>query len=134
MCRCSAIDRTPAPSETTARSARVSRSGLEQQLAADGEAEAADAIAVHLRAPAQEPDGGGDVGLALPAEGVVGAVALALAAPVEQQDAVSVTDEHARVGTGCDRPGKAITAAPLRDGTYHAASESPSQVWSVTRS
>ena len=36
--------------------------------------------------------------------------------------------------TGADRPGDTITAAPLRDGTYHPRSVSPSAVVNATSS
>ena len=108
------------------------RRGLQQHLAADRQAEAADAAVAHVGAFAQVGDGGAQVRLAAPAAGVVVALARALAATVEQQDAVAVAYEHPRVRTGPLRPGKAITAAPLRDGTYQPASRSPSLVVSDT--
>ena len=79
-----------------AQAAVVGR-GLQQQLAADGQAEAADAAAAHVRARAQVGDGRAEVGLAAPAARVEVALALALAAAVEQQHPVAVAHEHARV-------------------------------------
>ncbi len=73
------------------------RGGLEQQLAADGEAEAADARRIDVRAGGAGRRGGAQVAFARPAEGVVVALARALAAAVEQEHAVAVADEHPRV-------------------------------------
>ena len=63
----SANERVPAPSETTAARSSVSRGRLEHHLAADREAQAADAARVHVAAALQERDGGLDVLVAAPA-------------------------------------------------------------------
>ena len=83
----------------------VLRGGLEQHLAADGEPEAADALRVHVRAAGEEVDRGLQVGVAAPAVGVEVAVALAFAAPIEQQHAVSVPREQPGVGERAAAPG-----------------------------
>ena len=70
---------------------------VEHQLAPDGEPEAADPPGVDIRPALQELDRGLDVLLALPAEPVRVAFALARAAPVEQQHPVAVPDEHPRL-------------------------------------
>ncbi len=70
--------------------------GLEECLAADGEADAADPVPVDVGALLEVRDGGVHVVVGIPAEGVGVAVALAFTAAVEQQHAVAVTDEHAR--------------------------------------
>src|SRR3954454_24198504 len=70
--------------------------GLEERLAADGEADAADPVAVHVGTPLEEGDGGVEVFVRCPAEGVRVAVAFPLAAAVEEQDAVAVADEYPR--------------------------------------
>ena len=70
--------------------------GLDHHLAADREADAADPLRVDVGAALQERDGGVDVPLALPAEQVRIALALALASAVEEQHAVAVVGEHLR--------------------------------------
>ena len=72
------------------------RSGLEQRLASDREADTADAPVVDVRARPQIGDRGVEVTLGAPSEDVRIAVALALSAPVEEQDAVAMTRQHAR--------------------------------------
>ena len=71
--------------------------GLEHHLAADREADAADAVRLDVGPVLQVRDRGLDVRLAAPAPGVRLAVAVALAAAVEQQHAVAVAGEHARL-------------------------------------
>ena len=73
-----------------------SRGGFEHHLAADGEADAADPISLDIRAALQEADGGLDVLVPCPAPGIGVAFALAFATAVEQQNAVTVSREHAR--------------------------------------
>ena len=70
---------------------------MDHHLAADGEAEAADLLGVDVGAAAQVVGGGVEIPLAVPAEEVRVAFAGALAAPVEEEDAVAVADEHARL-------------------------------------
>ena len=70
---------------------------LDHHLAADGEADAADAVRVDVRPPLQVRDGGLDVRVAAPAPGVRLALALAFAAAVEEQHAVAVAGEHPRL-------------------------------------
>ena len=86
--------------------------GLEHQLAADGEAEAADPARVDVRPRLQELDRGEDVLVAAPAEQVAVAFALALAAAVEEQDAVAVAHEH---------PGVRLRAAAAGEGDHGRA-------------
>src|SRR5439155_12161685 len=71
--------------------------GLEEGLAADGEADAADSVAVDVGAVLQERNGRIHVFVGCPAEGVRVAVAVAFAAAVEEQDAVAVASEHPRL-------------------------------------
>ena len=68
--------------------------GLEHQLAADREPDSADAIGIDVGPLAQERDRRLDVPVAVPADRVRIALAVALAAPVEQEHAVAVPDEH----------------------------------------
>ena len=97
----------PAPSETTARSCVRLGRGLEHQLAADRQAEAADPPRVTSGAALQEarsPRAGPSRRPSRSALPV--ALALALAAAVEQQHAVAVADQHPRVrDCGPLRPG-----------------------------
>ena len=67
---------------------------LEHHLAADGEADAADAVRVDVGTLLQVGDRGLDVAVAAPAEGVRVPVAAALAAAVEEQHAVAVRGQH----------------------------------------
>ena len=69
---------------------------LDHHLAADREADAADALGVDVGTALQEGDRRVDVTLAVPPEGVGVALALALAATVEEQHAVAVAGEHPR--------------------------------------
>ena len=86
--------------------------GLEHQLAADREAEAADLARLDVRPRLQELDRGQDVLVAAPAEQVAVAFALAFAAAVEEQDAVAVADEHA---------GVRLRSAAAREGDHGGA-------------
>ena len=70
---------------------------MDQHLAADGEADPADPLGIDVGTAAEIRRGGVKISLAVPAEGVRIALARALAAAVEEQDAVAVADEHARV-------------------------------------
>ena len=79
---------------------------MEHQLAADGQPEAADALGVDVGPALEERDGGLDVLLALPAERVRVALALALTAAVEEQHAVAVPGEHARLRLGAVAAGE----------------------------
>ena len=103
LSRCSASDRWPAPSETTARSAACARpSGA--AASADGEPQTADARGVDVGLAAQEGDGGAHIGFARPAERVAVALARALAAAVEQEHAVAVATASARVAPAASGP------------------------------
>ena len=65
------------------------------------------------------------VAVAAPAEDVRVTFARAFAAPVEEEDAVAVLRTSMRVCfCGPERPGKAITVAPFRDGMNHPSSRS----------
>ena len=75
-----------------------------------------------------------EVAVAGPAEDVRIALARALAAAVEEEDAVAVLDEHARVLLRAGAAGKAITVAPLREGMNQPSSRSPSLVVKETSS
>ena len=108
--------------------------GLEHQLAADRQADPADAVGVHVRALLEEADRRLDVAVAAPAEDVGLAVALALAAAVEHEHAVAVAREHACGLWEPLRPGKEITAAPFFEGTYQPLSVRPSLVSNETSS
>ena len=102
---------------------------LDHHLAADREADAADPIRIDVGPALQVRDGGVDVALALPAEQVRVALALALAATVEEQHAVAVPCEELRtLAARTNGPGNEITAAPFRDGMYQPSSSSPSLV------
>src|SRR5215211_1318161 len=70
--------------------------GLDHHLSADGEADAADPAGIDVGAALQELDGRVDVALTLPAEQIRVALALALAAPVEEQDSVAVVGQDLR--------------------------------------
>jgi hypothetical protein len=70
---------------------------MEHQLASDGQPEAADPLRVHVGPALEEGDRGLDVLLAFPAEPVRVALAFARSAAVEQQDAIAVPYEHARL-------------------------------------
>ena len=87
----------PAPSETTAERPPDLGRGLQHQLAADGETDAADPSRFDVGPVLEELDRRVDVFLAAPAEDVAVALAGALTAAVEEQDAVAVAGEHARV-------------------------------------
>ena len=69
---------------------------MKQGLAADGEPDATNPALPHIGPALQEGDGGLEVSGGSPAEGVRIAIALALAATVEEQDAVAVTHEYSR--------------------------------------
>ena len=86
-----------------------------QELAADGEAEAADAVGVDVGAGAQVVDAGEEVAVAGPADGV--ALAPALSAWVEQQDAVAVADQHPRLRRSAWRRGRGSPRRGSLDGT-----------------
>ena len=90
------IDREPAPSETIALRPFDCAGGLEQRLASDRKANAADAPVVDVPARPQIGDRSVEITLGAPSEDVRIAVALALAAPVEEQNAVAVSRQHAR--------------------------------------
>jgi hypothetical protein len=79
---------------------------FDHQLAAHGEAEAADAAGVDLLATAEIYDRGLDVALAAPAERVRGSLAGPFATAVEEKDAVAVFDQHAGLLLGAATPGK----------------------------
>ena len=68
MCTCSRIERVPAPSETTAFKAFDSAADCSEHLAADGEAEAADAVGIDVRPVAEESERRLEVPVAGPAE------------------------------------------------------------------
>ena len=76
---------------------RAACSGLEHHLAADREADAGDALGIDVGPVLEEPDRRVDVAVPAPAPGVRLAVAAALAAAVEEQHAVAVPGEHARL-------------------------------------
>src|SRR5262249_8326766 len=84
---------------------RVGR-GFAQHLAADREADAADAPRVDVGAALEVGNGSVDVASAMPAEGVRIALALALAATVEEQDAVAVAGQELRAGLRAGAPGE----------------------------
>ena len=79
------------------------RGRLDQDLAADGEAEPADPVVVHVGAGLEVLGAGEQVAVARPADGV--AFARALAARVQEQDAVAVPDQHPGLG-GAGRAGE----------------------------
>ena len=68
------------------------------------------------------------VALAAPAEDVRVTLARAFAAAVEEEDAVPCFTSMRVCFCGPERPGKAITVAPLREGMNHPWSRSPSLV------
>jgi hypothetical protein len=70
--------------------------GLEQDFAADGEAESADAVRVDIGPRLEVCQGRLHVARTSPAERVRVALALSLAAPVEEQDPVAVLGEEPR--------------------------------------
>jgi hypothetical protein len=70
---------------------------LDHQFTADRQPEPADASAADVRAALQIGDRGLKVARTAPAAGIRVALALALAARVEQQYAVAVTDQHPRM-------------------------------------
>ena len=82
------------------------RGRLQQELAADGQTEARDPLRVDVRASLEEADRGPQVGLTVPAKRVEVAVAVALAAPVEQQHAVAVAHEEPGAGDRAARPAR----------------------------
>ena len=92
----SRTERLLAPSETIAFSAGRLGCSLDHHLAADRETDAADPPRIDVRTALQERDRRVDVPLALPAEEVGVALALALAATVEEQDAVAMPREQLR--------------------------------------
>jgi hypothetical protein len=108
--------------------------GLEQHLAADRQAEAADPPAVDVGAPLEEVDPGTNVLVEVPSEAVGVSLTAALAAPVVEQHAVAVRTSMRACLRAPVRPGKTMTAARFLDGTYQPSSLSPSLVWSVTSS
>ena len=121
-----------APSDTIAlESVGVGRRA-DEHLAADREPEAADPPGIDVGAAAQKSRGGEKVSLSVPAERVRVALAHALAATVEEQDAVAVADEHARVLLRAGATREAITVAPFRDGTNQPCSRRPSLVVNAT--
>src|SRR5215211_651294 len=97
------------------------RCGLQEQLAAERETEAADAPAVHVGSPGEEGQRCLHVPLAAPTIWVT--FALALAAGVEEQDSVAVADEHSgvwlrpRTAGECDHccavPGRHVPSGEL---------------------
>ena len=93
------------------------RSRFDHHLAADGEADPADPVGVDIGPTLQEGNGRVDVSLALPAEEIRVALALALAATVEHQDAVAVPREHLRplLRGGAAGEGDHRRAVPRRD-------------------
>ena len=75
--------------------------GVDQHLAADREADPADPVGIDVRAALEVLDRGVEVAVADPAEDVRVAVARALAAAVEEEDAVAVLDRAcARASAG----------------------------------
>src|SRR4029077_6646661 len=72
------------------------RCRLDQHLAAHGEPDATDPLGIDVLLPLQERNRRMDVPLALPAESVGVSLALALAAAIEQQNAISVASEQLR--------------------------------------
>src|SRR4051812_29811778 len=70
------------------------RRGMDQHLAADREADAADPLGVDVLAPAEVRGGSTEISIADPAEGVRITFARAFAAAVEEQDAVPVPNQH----------------------------------------
>src|SRR5205814_8944585 len=87
----------------------------EERLGPDGEANAADPVAVDVGAVLQERNGSVHAFVGCPAEGVRLAVAFAFATAVEGQHAVAVADEHPRLlpdaGTaGCCDHGGAVSS------------------------
>ena len=75
----------------------VVRGGVNQHLAADRQPDPADPLRIDIRAATEIVDGGVEIAVADPAEDVRVAVARTLAAAVEEEDAVAVADEHARL-------------------------------------
>ena len=97
LSRCSASERWPAPSETTARSACVCAAVWSSSSPPTESPRPPMRAGSTSGCRRRKRDGGAQVGLAGPAEGVVVALARALAAAVEQEHAVAVADEHPRV-------------------------------------
>ena len=125
------------PSSTRgARSPGSVRQRLDRGLAAERDAEHADAGVVDLGAGgevARSPPATSSSGV--PADAERAAAALAVAVEVEEQDAVAVAGEQAGVvrrrRAGCCRSrGSRATAAPLRDGTYQPRSFDAAARWS----
>src|SRR3954453_11823097 len=88
--------RMPAPSETTAFKPPDWAAASSRSSPADGEAEATNAVRIDVGAAAQVTHSADQIAVAGPANGV--ALAPALPAWVEQQDTVTVADEHPRLG------------------------------------
>ena len=117
--RDSRTDRSPAPSATTARRRGVPRRRFHHHLAADGEAEAADAPVPNVRPPGEEGDSGVDVLRAAPAEHVRVAVAVLHSRACRASGRRSRWRTSARAcAARPPLPGKTITAAPFREVTY----------------
>ena len=108
--------RAPAPSDTTALQVVVLGGRLEHHLAADRQADPADAVGVDVGARLEVVDRRLHVAVAAPAEGVWLAVALALAAAVEDEHAVAVASEH-RLPASAAPCGRGTRSRPRRSST-----------------
>ena len=103
----------------------------DQDLAADGEAEPADPVVVHVGARLEVLGAGDQVAVARPADRV--AFARALTARVQEQDAVAVPDQHPGLG-GAGRAGEEDHRGAVLGGDVRAVSSTESLVVTVTRS
>ena len=121
------------PRTTIAFRARRLRRGLDHHLAADREADATDASRVDVRPALQVRDRGVDVALALPAERGSGHPR-SRPSPRRSKRRTPYPCRARSFARSCEdaRPGKEITAAPFRDGTYQPSSRSPSLVVKCT--
>ena len=124
----------PRPSETTAVEAVRLGGRLDHHLAAHREPDAPDPIRVDVGPAPEIVDGGVHVPLALPAEDVRVALALALAAAVEEEDAVPVADEHPRLPLCTPPPWKGDDRRAVLRGHVPALELRPSLVVNDTSS